>query len=81
MVTPQNKAPIPTAAIRAGEKPMSPPMAAPKVAPMKSVGTISPPLYPQERVRVVNIIFSKKAPRLMEAPVKQDAITAEPVLL
>ena len=43
-VTPQNTAPIPMAAQREGEKPMSAPKALPKEAPIKKEGTISPPL-------------------------------------
>ena len=81
LVTPQNSEPIPTAASRDAGKPKYAPIAVPKVAPIKSVGTISPPLYPQDNVKVVNIILSKNASRPMSAPVKHEAMTAEPVLL
>ena len=57
MVTPQNNAPIPTAATSGAGSPSRGPTAAPKVAPIKRVGTISPPLYPQDNVSVVNIIY------------------------
>ena len=44
LVTPQNTAVIPTAVQRVGEKPQMVPKRQPKLAPMKKVGTISPPL-------------------------------------
>ena len=44
LVTPQKSAPIPTAAHKDGEKPIRLPNIDPKEAPMKKVGTISPPL-------------------------------------
>ena len=42
--TPQNSATSPTAAPKQGSKPKNLPTTQPKVAPIKNVGTISPPL-------------------------------------
>ena len=81
MVTPQNSAPIPTAARSGAGSPRKGAIAAPSVAPINQVGTISPPLYPQDSGRVVTIILSKNALSPIVAPVKQDSITAAPVLL
>ena len=44
LVTPQNTAPIPTAAHKEGENPIRLPKRHPKDAPIKKDGTISPPL-------------------------------------
>ena len=60
-VTPQNTAPMPAAAHRAGQNPTRFPNRHQKVAPIKKEGTISPPLKPALRVTAVKRIFSKKA--------------------
>lgn len=60
-VTPQNKAINPRLAEKEAGRPISGPIMAPKVAPIKKEGTISPPLNPAPRVRVVKIIFKRKA--------------------
>lgn len=57
LVTPQNIELIPTAAPSADGRPITPESVAPKVAPIKSVGTISPPLYPAATVITVRINF------------------------
>ena len=80
-VTPQNKAPIPIAAKSGVLKCISEPMTAPKVAPIKRVGTISPPLYPQDSVRVVKTIFKTNAKVGTAAPAKQAVIVDVPILL
>ena len=49
------------AALKVGEKPVNVPKRQPKLAPIKKVGTISPPLKPAPRVRAVKMIFKRKA--------------------
>ena len=58
---PQNRHTSPTAAAKPGSSPSSPPKTQPNVAPIKNVGTISPPLKPALIVTAVKIIFSKNA--------------------
>ena len=60
-VTPQNTAAIPQAAVRDGDKPVTCPNRQPNVAPTNRVGTISPPLKPQDKVIAVKIIFKRNA--------------------
>lgn len=60
-VTPQNKAINPKLAEKEAGRPNSGPMIAPKVAPTKKEGTISPPLNPAPKVSAVKIIFKRKA--------------------
>ena len=61
MVTPQNKAMRPKLAEKELESPKRGPIAAPKVAPTKNEGTISPPLKPAPNVSAVNRIFKANA--------------------
>ena len=61
LVTPQNTAPMPTAAHSGMEHPKAEAKKVPNVEPMKRVGTISPPLYPAPRVAAVKTIFNRKA--------------------
>ena len=49
------------AAEKPAGRPSSGPTTQPRVAPMKKVGTTSPPLKPQARVTAVKRIFSRKA--------------------
>ena len=60
-VTPQNTAVIPTAAHNEGDMPRMCPARQPKVAPMKKLGTISPPLNPDSSVTAVNSILIRNA--------------------
>ena len=76
-VTPQKTATIPRAAQKAGDIPRRSPNAQPKVAPMKSTGTISPPLYPPARETAVRTILSTNAYHTA-FPVRAAAITFEP---
>ena len=59
LVTPQNTLTIPHAAHKVGEKPVNVPKRQPKLAPIKKVGTISPPLNPPPKVTAVNSIFKR----------------------
>ena len=59
-VTPQNTEAMPTAAQSPGSKPVREAKKLPNVAPIKSDGTISPPLYSPDNVMTVKIILSKK---------------------
>ena len=52
---------MPSAAPRPGASPSSGATAQPKVAPVKKMGTISPPLNPAPSVMLVNSILSRKA--------------------
>ena len=61
LVQPQNRAIIPSAAPSCGGSPNSGATTQPKVAPVKKMGTISPPLKPAPSVRAVNSIFKRKA--------------------
>ena len=61
LVQPQNSATMPSAAPRPGASPSSGATAQPKVAPVKKMGTISPPLNPAPSVMLVNSILSRKA--------------------
>lgn len=58
-VTPQNTLTIPQAAQSPIGSPISGARKLPRVAPTKSVGTISPPLNPPPRVMAVKSIFNK----------------------
>ena len=60
-VTPQNSAVMPSAAAKLGSSPIRGANVQPNVAPMKNVGTISPPLKPASSVSAVNRIFSRNA--------------------
>lgn len=60
-VTPQKSAISPTAAQTEGENPTIFPKRHQKVAPIKNVGTISPPRKPAPIVIAVKIIFNIKA--------------------
>ena len=57
-VTPQNTLTMPQAAQSPAGRPKNPDKKLPSVAPIKSVGTISPPLKPPPSVREVKRIFS-----------------------
>ena len=57
LVTPQNTVTIPQAAHKPTGRPNTGPKKLPRVAPIKRVGTISPPLNPPPRVMAVNKIF------------------------
>jgi hypothetical protein len=57
LVTPQKTATIPHAAHNPTGRPKTEARKLPRVAPTKSVGTISPPLNPPPRVMAVNMIF------------------------
>ena len=59
-MTPQNTLTMPQAAHKPTGSPNIGARKLPKVAPTKSVGTISPPLNPPPRVTAVNIILSRK---------------------
>ena len=61
LVTPQKTLVIPTAAQRDGENPRILPKRQPKAAPVKKLGTISPPLKPAPSVSAVKIILRRKA--------------------
>ena len=57
----QKTAVNPKAAAKPGSSPRSVPAKQPKVEPIKNTGTISPPLNPAPRVKVVKIIFNRNA--------------------
>ena len=59
--TPQKSATRPIAAPNDGSSPKKPAAVQPKVAPIKKVGTISPPLKPVFIVMAVKSIFRAKA--------------------
>ena len=61
LVQPQNSATMPSAAPSCGGRPSSGAATQPNVAPVKKIGTISPPLKPAPRVSAVNSIFKRKA--------------------
>ena len=61
LTTPQKSETSPIAAARPGFKPSRLPIVHPKVAPIKKVATISPPLKPAPMVTAVNKILSTKA--------------------
>ena len=61
LVQPQNSATMPSAAPSCGGRPSSGAATQPNVAPVKRIGTISPPLKPAPRVSAVNSIFKRKA--------------------
>lgn len=69
LVTPLKSKTIPRAAPKSTGKPVSVATRAPKVAPIKRVGTISPPLNPKATQIQVKISFIKKAngEKLIEA--------------
>lgn len=58
-VTPQNKLTMPQAAHKPTGSPKIPDRKLPREAPIKSVGTISPPLKPPPSVAAVKIIFNR----------------------
>ena len=60
LVTPQNTLTIPHAAHKPIGSPNTGAKKLPRVAPTKSVGTISPPLNPPPNVMAVNSIFKIK---------------------
>ena len=61
LITPQNRQISPIAAPKTGSMPNNGAKTQPKVEPIKSVGTISPPLNPKLMVNAVKIIFSINA--------------------
>ena len=61
LVTPQKRPIIPRAAHNEGDMPNILPRLHPRVAPIKKVGIISPPLNPAPIVKAVRSIFIKKA--------------------
>ena len=77
-VTPQNSAAMPTAAPNAGLMPSTSASAPPIVAPMNSVGTISPPLNPAPIVTTVNRIFKRNASGRTAPDSNTRSITAMP---
>ena len=81
LTTPQNRAISPTAAPKAGSSPSSGATAQPNVAPMKKVGTISPPRKPAPSVSAVNSIFSRKAKGVSTRPASAAAMPALPAPL
>ena len=60
-MTPQNTEAMPTAAQSPGSNPVRDAKKLPNVAPIKSDGTISPPLYSPDSVMTVKMILSRKA--------------------
>lgn len=58
-VTPQNRLTMPQAAHKPTGSPKMPDKKLPRAAPIKSVGTISPPLKPPPSVAAVKMIFSR----------------------
>lgn len=76
-VTPQNTLTMPQAAQSPAGRPKNPDKKLPSVAPIKSVGTISPPLKPPPSVTEVKRIFSKNTYHAQRA-VKLEAITGAP---
>ena len=80
LVQPQNSATMPSAAPSGAGRPSSGATAQPNVAPVKKIGTISPPLYPAPSVRAVNSIFRAKA-QGSACPAMAAAMTALPAPL
>ena len=80
LTTEQNIATSPIAAPNPVFNPIIDATRFPNVAPIKKVGTISPPLNPAPRVSAVNIILSKNASGLI-LPVKAFSITGIPAPL
>ena len=58
---PQKVATRQIAAANCAGTPRTGPIRQPNVAPIKKVGTISPPLKPADKVTAVKIIFNRKA--------------------
>ena len=77
-VTPQNSAAMPMAAPNAGLRPTSSASVPPSVAPMNSVGTISPPLKPAPIVMEVKIILSRNASGRTTPSSKMRSMTSIP---
>ncbi len=69
---------MPTAAPNAGSSPIRSDSAPPIVAPMNSVGTISPPLNPAPIVTAVKRIFSRNASGRTSPDTKTRSITEMP---
>ena len=80
LVTPQNTLVMPTAVQSTGEKPVIVPNRQPNVAPIKNVGTISPPLNQAPKGSAVNSIFNKNAAGTT-SPFKAREMTCIPVPL
>ena len=78
---PQKSATRPTAAAKPAGMPSSGPSTQPSVAPMKKVGTTSPPRKPQPRVTAVNSSLSTKAAGRASPSVMARAMTAVPAPL
>ncbi len=76
-VTPQKTATMPHAAQSAGGRPNIDDKKLPRVAPIKSDGTISPPLKPPDSVNAVNIILRRNTYHA-SLPVKLRAMTPPP---
>ena len=79
-ITPQKMETRPRAAPKPGFKPNMVATKLPKVAPMKKVGTISPPLKPAASVMEVKIIFNRKASGFALPP-KASSMTSIPAPL
>ena len=77
---PQNSATMPSAAPSCGGRPSSGAATQPKVAPVKKMGTISPPLKPAPKVSAVNSIFSRNAYGTA-SPLMAASMTAAPAPL
>ena len=81
LTAPQKSATSPTAAAKPAGMPRSGPRTQPSVAPMKKVGTTSPPRKPQPSVTAVKRSFSAKARGSASPAVTAREMTAVPAPL
>ena len=81
LTAPQNTHTSPSAAANPAGMPSSPPSTQPSVAPMKNVGTTSPPLNPLPMVTAVNSSFQKNASGAACPPSMARVMTSMPAPL
>jgi len=78
LAEPAKRATRPMAAKVAWSDPVIEAKKDPAVAPTKKIGVTMPPLPLKFKVKVVKIIFSKKAPEEMCCPAKQFSMVSKP---